>query len=113
MPDSTLDRALGRLEGKLDALMRATAESDKRTYEHRAKTHEHLEEITTRTAKLERETIALRDDVDGFKPFVSEARRWRERGIGAAMVFSSMGALFGGAFVAFKDNVMRLLGVPS
>ena len=62
--------------------------------------------ITAEQITIRSDVVDMRDTVEGMKPFVDKAKKWEQRGIGAGMVLTGLGAIFGGAAVAFRDKLM-------
>jgi len=105
-----LYRDLGNIESSLKSLTRSIDAYKAEANDSRGRIHSAVEKIAVRVVDLETKTEQLRQDMNDMQPLAAEARRWRERGIGAALGFSAMGALFGGFFATFGDRVMAFFG---
>lgn len=90
------ERAIGRLEGKMDLMLaeqRAAAESRKQTYEKLETLDKKIEATNAKVELVESRLLGVE------KP-VAEFSKWRERVIGAVMLVSVASALIGGGLVA-------------
>jgi hypothetical protein len=105
MPDSSQDRAIGRLEGKLDALIENVAQSQKSSGESRAKIYAKLDHLTTSTDKIAR----LEERIAAIEPVAAEFNKWRERGIGALMLITFFSAALGAAITAAWKKVVAVV----
>lgn len=96
---SAISRDLYIVIGKLEKIEQSidSAESS------RAKMRDEVREITTRTERLE-------DEVKSIAPFLEKAKKWEQRGIGAAFVLTSLGAVFGSMLVGFKEKLIAVIG---
>jgi hypothetical protein len=95
MTDSE-DRAIGRLEGKMDLMLaeqKAAAESRKQTYEKLETLDKKSDATNAKVAQVEARLAAVEEPVAEFS-------KWRERAIGAVMLVSVASALVGGGIVA-------------
>lgn len=118
MSTDSLERSIGRLEGKLDGVLtsivtlnQALLEDRQRAASARAAmndridvTENGIEHISARVERIER-------GVEELKPIAEELRAWKQRGIGAAGILTALGAIFGGALVAFRDKLFAALGL--
>lgn len=131
MAAASNDRAIGQLEGKVDALLlelkehgRRSIEAEERAVESRARVYERLEALSQDAAVREtRETMRL-DTIDKEIAFIKKAHEatdkkveaqgskidtWEVRFTTVVGVVSVMGGLIGGAMVYFKDRVISYL----
>jgi prefoldin subunit 5 len=118
VPETNLDRALGRVEGKLDGVLTSIAslnaaitEDRARAAQARAAMNERIEGTEHGIENIEHRIAAIERGVEEIKPLADEVRQWKQRGIGAAGVITALGAIFGGALVAFRDKIMASLGM--
>lgn len=88
------DRAIGRIEGKLDRLL-----SDK-DYEKK-KWAELYKRISSYECKVD-STVRRLEKIE--KP-IAELNKWRERMLGAAMLISVSAALIGGAVASYWNKL--------
>ena len=118
MTDTNLDRALGRVEARLDgvltsiaALNSAFVEERARDASARAAMNDRIESTEHGIENIEHRIAAIERGVEEIKPLADEVRQWKQRGIGAAGVLTALGAMFGGALVAFRDKVLTFFGL--
>jgi hypothetical protein len=101
MPDAGQERALGRVEGKLDHIIKdqEQARSDrKQQYERQEKTERLLEEVS-------RQMKGMNLRLEKVEEPVADFNRWRERGVGAIMLVSFVAASLGGLLVTFGKKI--------
>lgn len=104
-------RAIGKLEGRLEALIESQAQANKDATASRKVIYARLDGIQRRTEAAETAIGGLQDTVDKhIRPVTDDVRRWRERGIGAAVLLAGLGAVFGGALASVKDRILHALG---
>ena len=100
MPEGT-ERAIGRLEGKLDALIESVAEQTRKSDQSRARTHGNMEKIRNDISENRRDVQDLKKEMDAAGPVIIEIKKWKERFIGMQMLWTILVASAGGALVAF------------
>lgn len=117
MTDTNLDRALGRVEGKLDgvltsiaALNSALIEDRARAASARAAMNDRIDAAESNLENIEHRVETIERGIDDIRPLADEVRQWKQRGIGAAGVLTALGAMFGGALVAFREKVLAFFG---
>ncbi|MET3662517.1 hypothetical protein [Aquamicrobium ahrensii] len=101
MNDASQDRAIGRIEGKLDLII---ADQDK-ARQDRKQQYERLEKIERRTEGTDRKVESIDKRLEKVEEPVAEFSRWRERGVGALMLVSFAAASVGGLAVAFGKKI--------
>jgi flagellar motility protein MotE (MotC chaperone) len=96
--EATTERAIGRLEGKLDAVARAVEETRAAGDAGRSRIYGELEEIRSGGAESRRDIADSRKKIDEInekmkqaEQTLSEIKRWKERGIGMGMAFGLLG----------------------
>lgn len=98
-------RAIGRLEGKLDHIIadqdRARTER-KNQYERQEVTDRHIEIIGQKLDALDARLKKVEESA-------SEISKWRERGVGAMMLISIVAASIGGAFATFGRKLWAFI----
>lgn len=109
MTDNNIDRALGRLEGKVDLIL----QEQQSAAANRKQTYERLEEINKKVddaaSKIEHADARLAK----VEAPVAEFSKWRERAIGALMLISFVSAATGAAMVAAWKGFLAWLNVGS
>lgn len=116
--DESPERAIGRLEGKLDSAIDAIADSKKESSEGRARIYGELESIRRETAESRQEIAdskrsiqELQSKMKAAAPAIEEINRWKERFIGMRMLIVFGAATFGGFIVAGWKWIMVKLGM--
>jgi len=112
------DRALGRVEGKIDLMIKDNnriIDNQNRADIGRKQLYEAIEALRAEIADyrhqlkgLQEDVVALGKRVDELEKPVAELNRWRERAIGAAMLISIVAAIIGGALAASWQKIMDL-----
>lgn len=117
-PTPSLERAIGRLEGKLDGIvtrietLNGTLVDDRaRAAQSRAAMNERIEGTETGIDEVARRVEKIEAAVSEIQPLTEEVRAWKQRGIGAAGVLTALGAIFGGTLVTFRDKLMAAVGL--
>lgn len=101
MPDANQDRAIGRIEGKIDLML---AEQEKASKARKVQ-YEKLDALNRKVEATENKVESIDKRLEGVEEPVAEFSRWRERGVGAIMLISFVAASFGGALVAFGKKI--------
>lgn len=131
MATPTNERAIGQLEGKVDALLlelkehgRRSIEAEKRAVESRARVYERLDKLGQDAAVREtRETMRfdhIKQRIDNVEKAQAEARTaaetqakkidtWETRFTTVLGVVGVIGGIVGAALVYFKERVMAYL----
>lgn len=105
MTDAGQERAIGRVEGKLDHLIKdqEQARSDrKQQYERQEKSERLLEEMGRQMQVIDARLQKVEEPVADFN-------RWRERGVGAIMLVSFAAASLGGLLATFGKKIWALM----
>ncbi|MDW6020223.1 hypothetical protein SAZ10_00440 [Mesorhizobium sp. BAC0120] len=101
MTEASQERAIGRIEGKLDLIIAeqaAAAEARKQTYEK-------LDTLNRKVDATDTKVQSIDQRLEKVEEPVAEFSRWRERGIGAIMLVSFVAASIGGLLVAFGKKI--------
>lgn len=96
MPDADLQRALGRVEGKLDLVLKDQDDASK----NRKQTYDRLETLDRKVDSINGEVARVDKRLASVERPVAEFSKWRERAIGALMLISFMSAVTGAALTA-------------
>lgn len=105
MTDAGQERAIGRIEGKLDLLIhdQEKARQDrKQQYEKQEKTDRALDDVKRMIESIDARLEKVEEPVADFS-------RWRERGTGAVMLVSFFAAIFGAVMASFWKKVLALI----
>lgn len=100
--ERVVERAIGRLEGTLGALVDQVKENSEKSEEGRARIYRELENSRIEITSLKAEMKAQQESIDRSSETISkhastltEIEKWRERFIGMMM----LGSLVGGAII--------------
>lgn len=105
MTEAGQERAIGRIEGKLDLIIsdQEKARQDrKQQYERQEKTERLLE-------ALQRNYESVDYRLEKVEEPVADFNRWRERGVGAIMLVSFFAATFGALLASFWKKIVALI----
>ncbi len=98
MTEASTERAIGRLEGELDAVIQAVDENKKESAAGRKCMYEELEEIRSQGSESRQQISASKAKIeeivkkmDDAEKTLGEIKRWKERGIGMGMAFGLLG----------------------
>lgn len=100
MTEATTERAIGRLEGKVDALVGAVEDQTQKSERRYARIYEELEQARLEAAEIRREIADLKKQAAADAPTIIEIKRWKERLNGMQMLMAFVAATCGGALVA-------------
>jgi predicted nucleic acid-binding Zn-ribbon protein len=110
MDDPSTERAIGRLEGKLDSLLRAVDEQKAESSAGRRRIYIELEAIRVEASVSKEKIGDLEEKMAAAAPEIAHIKRWKERFIGMRMLIVFMSATFGGAVVAGWKWILMKLG---
>ncbi len=105
MTEAGQDRAIGRVEGKLDQIIKdmdRARDDRKQQYEKQEKTDRTLDEVMRQLQSVDSRLSNVEEPVADFN-------RWRERGVGAIMLISFAAASFGGLIATFGKKIWALI----
>lgn len=97
-----LDRALGRLEGKLDLMLQEQQIAAK----ERKQTADRFDSVERLVEAAKDEISRVDDRLAKVETPVAELSKWRERAIGALMLISFVSAFTGAAIVAAWKGIV-------
>ena len=99
--EASQERALGRLEGKVDHLIRQqdNAEASRR------RTHEQLDTLNRKQEVTQRDLTDVKDRLVAVEAPVAEFSRWKERWIGAVMLVGIAFTVLGAALSWLLDKL--------
>lgn len=110
MTEATTERAIGRLEGKVDALVGAVEDQTQKSERRYARIYEELEQARLEAAEIRREIADLKKQAAADAPTIIEIKRWKERLNGMQMLLAFAAATCGGALVAGWKWISMKLG---
>lgn len=101
----SVDRAIGRIEAKLDRVVsdQEQARLDRREHYKRMEAVERNQELTAQTLQTMNERMAAVEEP------VADFNRWRERGVGAVMLVSFVAACLGGAIAVAGRKLWAII----
>lgn len=105
MSEAGQERAIGRIEGKLDLII---ADQEK-ARQDRKQQYERLEKIERSQEGVERKVEGIHSRLEKVEEPVAEFNRWRERGVGAMMLVSFVAATLGAALATVGKKLLALL----
>lgn len=105
MSEAGQERAIGRIEGKLDLII---ADQEK-ARQDRKQQYERLEKIERSQEGVERKVEGIHSRLEKVEEPVAEFNRWRERGVGAMMLLSFVAATFGAVIATVGKKLLALL----
>jgi sugar-specific transcriptional regulator TrmB len=105
------ERALGRVEGKLEALITQVAASERSSSEGRAKLYEAVDGLREGIRAMQAEVKTMDKRLEAVEPITSDLQRWRERGIGVLLFLSVVAAALGALITALWDKALHLIGL--
>jgi len=96
------DRAIGRIEGKLDLLIEENVQAAKKKEE----LHQKIDSIQRRQDRLDHKFLAIDERLEHIEKPLADLNRWRERAIGAVMLISFLAASIGGTAAVFWQKIL-------
>lgn len=111
MTEANSERAIGRLEGKVDALVGAVEDQTKKSEERSARIYKELEQIRMDAAESRRDVGDLKARMDADAPTITEIKKWKERFIGMQMMWAVIFTVVGGGLVAVWKWIAVKLGM--
>ena len=109
MTDNNIDRALGRLEGKVDLMLQEQISAAA----NRKQTYERIEAVERKVEDAADEIKRVDDRLASVEAPVAEFSKWRERAIGALMLISFVSAATGAAMVAAWKGILAWLNISN
>jgi ABC-type enterochelin transport system substrate-binding protein len=91
MTEASQDRALGRLESKVDLIL----VDNERAAHSRKEQYEKLEQITRKADSTDRKIDSIDSRLKAVEEPVADFEKWRERAIGALMLVALVSSLIG------------------
>lgn len=111
MTETNSERAIGRLEGKVDALVSVIEDQTEKSDRRSARIYQELEQIRLDAAQSRRDVSDLKSRLDADAPTITEIKKWKERFIGMQMLWAFISATVGAAIaLSWKWLVANLTG---
>ena len=89
-------RAIGRLEGKLDSLIAVVQQQGERSDAGRERLYLRVDQLAQETVTVKNRVAHIETRVDEIEPMAAEFMRWKQRGIGVWIVIVTGWMLIGG-----------------
>lgn len=105
MTDNSSDRAIGRIEGKLDMIIADQSHAAA----SRKEQYQKLDEVDRKVDATSTKVESIDDRLKKVEGPVAEFSRWQERGVGALMLVSFIAATFGGVIATFGKKIWNAL----
>ncbi|WP_127074028.1 DUF1515 family protein [Pelagibacterium lentulum] len=94
-----MNRDLGRVEGKLDALIETVKQQGEKSDASRARQYERIEAVERNTHDLDGRMKTVEGTVQKMSPLVEEFGRIKQRGVGMLMLLGLVWLIIGGLVV--------------
>lgn len=111
MTETNSERAIGRLEGSMDALVSAVEDQTEKSEERYRRVYKELEEIRLNAAESRRDIGDMKAQMNNDAGTMADIRKWKERFIGMQMMWASIFMLVGGGIAAFWKWIAVKLGL--
>lgn len=105
MTEASQERALGRLEAKVDLIL----EEQENAARSRRDQYEKLELITRKGDEADRNFTNILKRLEAVEEPVAEFSKWRERFIGMGLLVAFVAGSIGALAVSIWDNITSLL----
>ena len=109
-PDSNHERAIGRLEGKMDSLIETVKAQGEKSDQSRAKLYERVEGVERSTEKIDGRLKTVEGTVTKMSPLVDEFGRIKQRGVGILMMLGVLWMLLGGLLLQGLAAIVAWIG---
>lgn len=104
--DGDQDRAIGRIEGKVDLII---AEQERAALARKVQ-YEKLDALDRKVDKTDNKVASIDNRLQTVEAPVAEFNRWRERAIGAIMLISFVSAFSCALIVALWKKIWTVFG---
>ncbi|TCN30363.1 DUF1515 family protein [Sinorhizobium americanum] len=108
MDNANIHQQLGTLIAEVKNLRDDFRRSEDKSDRSRTKTHERIDDLVDRIAKIETAIVTQREDIDEMKPVTAQVRKWQLMGMGALAVVGIGGAAMGFTFASTVQRVLKL-----
>jgi predicted RNase H-like nuclease (RuvC/YqgF family) len=89
-------RAIGRLEGKLDSLIASVQQQGERSDAGRQRLYQRVDQLAQEFVTVKNRVANIETRVDEIEPMAAEFMRWKQRGVGIWIVIVTGWMLLGG-----------------
>jgi hypothetical protein len=107
MSEQETQRAIGRLEGKLDSLIVSVQQQGERSDQGRQRLYARVDQLAQEFVTVKNRVGNIEQRVDEIEPMAAEFMRWKQRGIGVWLVLLLMWALLSGAVLSGISAIGR------
>ncbi|ASY68916.1 DUF1515 family protein [Sinorhizobium fredii] len=104
-----IHQQLGTLIAEVKNLRDDFRRSEDKSDRSRSKTHERIDDLVDRIAKIETALVTQREDIDEMRPVTEQVQKWRLMGMGALGVVGVGGAAMGFTFASTIKRILALL----
>jgi hypothetical protein len=109
MNEQETQRAIGRLEGKLDSLIVSVQQQGERSDAGRTKLYARVDQLAQEFITVKNQVGNIEARVDEIEPMAEEFMRWKQRGIGIWIVIFTGWMLLGGMLLSGVSAVGKWL----
>ena len=95
--DRNLERSLGKVEGKMEALLKSVSDQSVKAAENRAHVNVQLSEMEKRLGGMESQSSDMYQDIKAMKPAFREVADWKQRLIGMRLMIWFIASAIGAA----------------
>lgn len=105
--DQETQRAIGRLEGKLDILIASVEQQAERSDAGHQRLYARVDQLAQEFVSMKNNVGNLEQRIDAIEPMATEFARWKQRGIGAWLVILVGWAVVGGFIMSGMAAAVR------
>lgn len=105
-----MQRDLGRVEGKLDALIETVKAQGAKSDASRARLYDRMESVERNTHDLDGRMKTVEGTVKKMSPLVDEFGRLKQRGVGILMMLGVLWMLLGGLLLQGLSAIVSWIG---
>jgi len=107
--DRSLERSLGKVEGKMEALLKSVSDQSVKAAENRAHVNVQLSEMERRLVGMESHSADMSLDIKAMKPAFREVADWKQRLIGMRLMIWFIASAIGAAGYAAAQWISKII----